>query len=1233
MLGTGGMGTVYRARDGELGVDVAVKAVRHASPQAFYRLKAEFRALADLRHRNLVRLGELYGGEGEWFFSMELIQGPDFLSWARRPARAVDSQSRTLPPPPPDLRDTERHSPAPAPPAFDEPRLRGMLGQLASGLEALHRTNRVHRDVKPSNVLIEAETGRLVLLDFGLTRLVHRRTTESGHQIVGTVGFMAPEVAEGNDPTAAADWYGVGAMLYEVLTGRLPFEGQPLQVLAQKVRRDPAPPSTHTRDIPADLEHLCLSLLEREPSSRAGGPGLRRAAGTSGLRSASVQLPIDEGPFVGRRRELAALRKAFEDGRSGRPVMVRLVGESGVGKTVLARRFVDDLADAQPRLVLLDGRCYAHELVPYKAWDGVVDAITRELRRIEGEVSSAHAAWLLPKDVHALARVFPVLGRVPAIAELIPPDESLVNPDRLRRRAFDALRELLRNLGREGPVVVWIDDFHWADRDSRLLLEDLLVPLDAPPLLLITTERPGGTGESAVPARRLSVSPLPQEDARELARELAAMLEGRAPTDLEGVVQESGGHPFFLQQLLRQVGEAGGPTPRLDDMIRRRVSRLDPDARRLLELVCVSGIPLDLAVVAAATNFDVATCRRLADALESEQLLRGGPDDAARLQPYHDRVRESVVDALGLDQLPRHHAALASALARGGVSGQADQDVVRHLAEAGQREQAARAAEVAAALAERSLAFDRASELYRMALSFGRHAPDKRLALRLALSSALANAGHGALEAAQGFLEAADAQPNADEALSLRTRALEQLAMSGSTQQALELLRQLCIDVGVSLPRSRIGAVLSLIRRRIQIRAMGLPKSIPRFEGETVAASPAQQLYLAAFMHLPILDPLLANELHARILAGALRSGDVETLALCLCREAGVSLSFNERRYVHAEHSMQLAKQVFGDSPHPDHRAWLLAGDGLRQYFLGHFDTALSQLHAGQDVWSAEAESYVMNVSQLAVFTMGSLRYLGNINELRREFEQARRDAEWRGNKYLWTVSTIAFQLAILLQDGLEASRRDMSRLDLESSVVRTGSNRWYLARAEAEEALYEGANIEELRRHIRILSRFLRTQYGLILTWGSDLRWLLGRLWLAVGDAGDPRGTKKAKRLAKALLRRRLTYARVWGRALLAGVLMQQGNRVACREALEDCAVRAELNGFMLVAEAARVRLGEHGFGNEEAHREALAFFDTQRVCDLEATMRLLMPGFAAARDVALPSPPLALPSAIGEG
>src|SRR6476619_6726274 len=165
-LGEGGMGIVYEAIDRDRGLHVALKTLRETSPDTLLRLKNEFRALHELHHPNLVALGELIEQAGWWFFTMELIDGVDVVRWVRPAGR------------------------------LDEARLRAVLPQLVGALSALHRVGKVHRDVKPSNVMV-TPAGRVVLLDFGLTTRVAVDDTLSSGSNVGTTDYMAPEQTAG----------------------------------------------------------------------------------------------------------------------------------------------------------------------------------------------------------------------------------------------------------------------------------------------------------------------------------------------------------------------------------------------------------------------------------------------------------------------------------------------------------------------------------------------------------------------------------------------------------------------------------------------------------------------------------------------------------------------------------------------------------------------------------------------------------------------------------------------------------------------------------------------------------------------------------------------------------------------------------------------------------------------------------------------------------------------------
>ena len=269
-LGHGGMGVVYRAFDEKRGVAVALKTVKRADSTAILRFKQEFRALADVSHPNLVALHELTADGPSWFFTMEFVEGVDFLSFVRsgtdRPA-PVPETNEDLGPPSPSLTgvgrsakdaigDTEPVDPkrvrgVPASNLIGDSslspavlaRLRIALRQLAEGVAALHEAGKLHRDLKSSNVLVTRQ-GRLVILDFGLAA----ELGPSGlHQslvpyVLGTSSYMAPEQAAGQPVSPASDWYSLGSMLYEVLTGHPPFLGRPHDVLMDKQRFEAARP-------------------------------------------------------------------------------------------------------------------------------------------------------------------------------------------------------------------------------------------------------------------------------------------------------------------------------------------------------------------------------------------------------------------------------------------------------------------------------------------------------------------------------------------------------------------------------------------------------------------------------------------------------------------------------------------------------------------------------------------------------------------------------------------------------------------------------------------------------------------------------------------------------------------------------------------------------------------------------------------------------------------------------
>jgi serine/threonine protein kinase len=401
-LGMGGMGAVYLAHDRQRDARVALKLLRQVDPLGIYRFKREFRALANVSHPNLVALDELVSRDDRWFFTMEVVDGVDFLVHIRgrpdAPSLASGSgdatQTETTGSATLDTIITggsalglERgigaaHTPLVDAEQYD--RLRRALRQLTEGVLALHQAGHLHRDIKPSNVLV-TEAGRVVLLDFGVVAELAGERYELGpRSVVGTPAYMAPEQGRDGPLSAACDWYAVGVMLYEALVGRRPFAGSMSELMEAKHTRDAFLPAAVRASAPADLAALCTGLLARDPEGRTSGAELLRTLGgdpeSHQVFATVPSATTDEALLVGRESHLQALDAALADVRSGRPRTVLISGPSGCGKTALCDRFLRRLRH-DDRAVVLTGRCYERESVPYKAVDNLIDALYRAPRR------------------------------------------------------------------------------------------------------------------------------------------------------------------------------------------------------------------------------------------------------------------------------------------------------------------------------------------------------------------------------------------------------------------------------------------------------------------------------------------------------------------------------------------------------------------------------------------------------------------------------------------------------------------------------------------------------------------------------------------------------------------------------------------------------------------------------------------------------------------------------------
>ncbi len=1212
-IGAGGMGVVYEAYDRKRGELVALKTMRRADPSTLARFKQEFRALADIAHFNLVNLYEMIAVEDRWVFTMELVEGTDFVS---------DTRILSLGPP------TESDGSS-SPPPFNEQRLRETLRQLAEGIVALHASGKLHRDIKPTNVLVTPE-GRVVLLDFGLTADMEStgqfRTAD--RQIVGTVAHMSPEQAAGHPITTASDWYSVGVMLYEAMTGRLPFVGPPHEVILLKRTSEPLRASAIVPGLPEDLVDLCTRLLDRDPDRRPTGREV--IAALTGSEPEPVD-PIGPGrtlPLIGRDRHLQVLDAAFTGLVRRRTQSIFVFGRTGTGKTTLIRSFLEGLARGDDAIVL-SGRCYERESVPYKALDSLIDALARYLKGLPAR----SLASLMPPDVAYLARLFPVLDGVPIIAAARAEALDLPDPQEARRRAIKALRVLLRRMGEKAPLVLAIDDLQWGDSESVLLLADLLGSPRAPVLLLLgcfrVEDREDGPllvqlrqaleGRPSPPEHReLAVEALTQSEARELTLALLGRDDPVARAQAHLVARESGGNPLFVDQLVRHL-RGFGPVEKweaigrldLDEVLRDRIRKLPDEAQRLLETVALAGRPIDQSLAFRAAGLG-AGGRAAVAALRTARLIRQAGLIPDEIEIYHDRIRVSIVEQWPPDQLRQHHHRLAEVLA---TSGPTDPEVLAgHFLNAGDLRRARAYYERGADQAASALAFEHAARLYRKAIELAPADSTITPSLRKRLGDALSNAGRGC-EAARVYLEAASASEPAA-TLELKRLASAQLLISGHIDEGLALLRDLLIPMGIGMPETSRSALASLLWHRAILRARGLefiPKPadlVPPIDLKRI------DLYWSAVAGLSMVEPIRGADFQARGLLLALRVGEPFRIVRAVAMEAAHEAVAGPSAIVRVEAMLARAAALADPLDSPQAHGMVDLVRGLSSILFGRWQIGVESLARAEELFRDRCTGVAWERATGHNFALWGLYKLGEITDLRRRWISLSREARERGDLYA-TRYLNAFYQTIL---ALAADDRPTNETELEAMLRETRGRTLSLQQTPAFDALmhidlYRGDEARawtRLRSYWPEFARSLLFRVQMIRVQMFELR---ARTAVALADRSSQPGRllSQALRDARALEREGVDWARAHAHHIRAAVAACQKN---APRSIAELTLAIELYDraeMPLLAETLRYRLA--GIDPSDAAaplREQIARRITARgIVNVDRWATMCAPGF----------------------
>lgn len=1033
-LGSGGMGVVYEAFDAAQDTLVALKTLSHVDPSSLYFLKNEFRALADVVHPNLVALHGMFSDGEHWFVTMELIVGLSFVDHVRGIGAVLpDSDTiKVVGPPRPALRVDA---------------LRKATIQLVSGVCAIHASGKVHRDLKPSNVLVTSH-GRVVILDFGLAAELAQdaigQTVQGG--ILGTPAFMAPEQLIGAPASPASDWYSVGVMLFQALTGEIPFEGRFHEVFTAK-QHDPPRPSDRASGIPEELDNLCVALLAKDPKDRPSGtqilerlgdPAPPSSLGASSSRDAVTAPPREAVPFVGRTEELDVLESALAATEEGKSMAVLVSGPSGMGKTALVEHFLGELRD-RGSIVVLSGRCYERESVAYKALDALIDSLSRHLRR------TPSAETFLPRDVRALVRVFPVLERVEAIAESPQRRALPADPQELRRRAFGALREMFARIADRSPLVVFVDDLQWGDVDSAKVIREILSPPDAPAMLFVGTCRSDERENSpciqtlleepkdatAIDWVELRVGVLGDEESTELAGKLL----GKTAPAVDVVRREGRGSPFFITELVRYLEQrVSGDDPSsaavltLDRALQRRVSMLSSPAKKTLEVIAVAARPLGAAIISAVSGLAAETHAALRQLTGLKLARRVGSEDTGEFTTYHDRIREAVAGRLPEDRLRATHRSLAEALERDG-SGDLDA-ITEHLIAAGEIARAAQYAARAAALAHSALAFDRAAGLYALAIEHGTLSVDRSVELRSRLGDVLVDAGRGA-EAANVFFGAAGLTSGA-EATALRRRGAEQLILAGHLDAGLGMLRDMASELGLELPVSSGDADKGSFAAFAAFRERGLDFT-PRRESD-VDPGVLSRIDLSNSLALAQLtvDVSEGTLWMLRHLLAALDAGEPRRVL------RGLSLyAFGSGGLLPADGILERAEELVASLGTPEARAWGHLARAAIPYWQGKFLDAAREYERAESVLREECRGAARELGTARLMLSSALWHAEDVIRVSSHGARSLADGRERSDLYLVTWCYVRAHTTRLAEDQPE-----LAEAEVHEALQRWGRDR-----------------------------------------------------------------------------------------------------------------------------------------------------------------------------------------------
>lgn len=651
-LGHGGMGIVYLARDAVLGRPVAIKVVSETNlgAKGRERLLREARLAAQLQHANIVTIHDAGEADGAAFIAMEYIEGKSLYE---EPPREL-------------------------------PEIVSIAVQLCEALAHAHRQGIVHRDLKPENILMTPE-GTVKLTDFGLATSLAYRITSDG-VIAGTVYYLAPEVLQRQPLDGRADLYALGVLLYEWCTGHVPFDAsEPLAIITQHLFTPAVPPRAKVPHLPQALDELIQRLLAKAPADRpASASEVLEVLRASDLLRPAVQthpeVPalerIGRGRLAGREPELQRARNLWGKALAGKSQALVLSGEPGIGKTRLVRELIAQ-AEVSGAWVLqgFNDPQLGQPLAAFRQiLRGALEGRTGLLASLP-EFVTADLLSLVPE----YQREFPHLEVGPTVG--VPHEQH---------RLFESVAVLFATLAEEQPMLVVIEDAHWADSGTLQLVRHLVRQIRERPVLFVLTYRPGDApADVTLQAMLLGFQRDQLGQQIELGRlnreQSQAMLEGilgeeLAPDLVEELYRVTEGNPFFVEEVCKGLVEKGrlvyrdfrwevrgkkalGVPANVRIAVESRIQALPEPTRRVLEAAAVRGREFELEVIRRVERIEEPMLAEALKVAERAQLIEEAPTENGRRFTFtHNLIPAAMLEGMPLARRKAIHSRLAPVL-------------------------------------------------------------------------------------------------------------------------------------------------------------------------------------------------------------------------------------------------------------------------------------------------------------------------------------------------------------------------------------------------------------------------------------------------------------------------------------------------------------------------------------------------------------------------------------------